>query len=165
MTLFDLFVLGVTGLSILFGWSRGLMREVVTLVALFGGIVVVAVAGRPLGAVVGGDLPRISLLIFLLFTLGFVAVHYALEQIARRLIGPDPVRVDRWLGGVLGLLRGWFLCGLVWFTVEIYHEPAPMPDRFEDAALAGFASTAAEILEAFGVGGEPAPLAPPDEAR
>ena len=153
MTLFDLFVLAVMAASVLFGAARGLTREVITLVALFGGIVVVALLARPLGGVFGDGIVAVAVVLFVLFAVGFVAFHVALEMIARRLIGADPKRPDRLLGGLLGALRGWFVVGLTFLAATYYFEAAALPDTLANAWTRGFASSGARILDAMGIEG------------
>ena len=148
-------------LSILFGATRGLLRELVTLAALFAGLVVMGVLGRPLGALVGDGLIAVTLVLALLFALGFLAVHVALELIARHLIGPSPHRLDRWAGGVFGALRGWFLVGLALLVLTYYHGAGNLPPRVQDAWLRGFAGVSARLLDEFGIDGREEAEAPP----
>ena len=149
--MFDLFVLAVMALSLLFGMARGLLREMVTLAALFAGLVMVGLLGQPLGALVGNGLVAVSIVLILLFALGFLAVHVALELIARRLIGAAPHRWDRWAGGAFGFLRGWFLVGLTYFALTQYFEPGGLPPQVQNAWLRGFAAVSARTLDAFGI--------------
>ena len=153
LTLFDLFMVVAMLLSILFGAMRGLLREAVTLAALFAGLVVMGVLGRPVGAVVGDGLVAVTLVLVLLFAAGFLAVHVALELIARQLIGPAPHRLDRWAGGLFGALRGWFLVGLALLVLTYYHGAGNLPPRVQDAWLRGFAGVSARILDEFGIDG------------
>ena len=165
MTLFDLFVLVVMALSVLFGATRGLTREAITLVALFGGIVVVGLLGPPLGGVFGDEVVTVAAVLFVLFAAGFVAVHAALEVIARRLIGADPKRPDRALGGAFGFLRGWFLVGMTYLTAQFYYADAfALPDVLAEAWTRGFAAVSADALEAMGIDGDAAPRESGQEA-
>ena len=153
MTLFDLYVLAVLVLSVLFGAARGLTREAITLLALFGGVVTVALLAGPLGGVFGDELPAVIAVLVLLFALGFVAVHVALEMIARRLIGAAPHKADRALGGVFGAVRGWFLVGLTFLAATYYFEAAALPDVLGKAWTRGFAASGARSLDALGISG------------
>ena len=159
MTLFDLFVLVVMALSVLFGAARGLTREAITLVALFGGVVMVGLLSGPLGGVFGDGLVAIIAVLGGLFAIGFVAVHVGLEMIARRLIGADPKRPDRLLGGAFGLVRGWFLVGLTFLAMTYYFEAAALPDFLAKAWTRGFAASGARVLDGMGIEGTA------DEAR
>lgn len=153
MTLFDLLVLVLLALSGLFGAARGLLREMVTLAALFAGLVVVGVLGQPIGGWVGEGLVAVTLVLVALFAVGFVGVHVALELIARQLIGPVPHRIDRWAGGGFGFLRGWFLVGLILLVLTYYHGQT-LPPSVRDAWLRGFAGVSASVLDRLGVEGE-----------
>ena len=153
MTVFDLYVLAVLVLSVLFGATRGLTREAITLVALFGGIVVVGLLAGPLGGVFGDGLVAVIAVLVVLFAIGFIAVHVALEMVARRLIGSVPKKADRALGGVFGAARGWFLVGLTFLAATYYFEAADLPDTLGDAWTRGFAASGANALDAMGIEG------------
>ena len=157
MTLFDLLILAVMALSVLFGATRGLLREMVTLAALFAGLVTLGLLGRPLGALVGDGLVAVTILLVLLFATGFVAVHVALELIARQLIGPQPHRIDRWAGAAFGALRGWFLVGLVLLVTTYYFRAGTLPPVIQDAWLRGFAGVSARVLDGLGIDGRAQP--------
>lgn len=154
MTLFDLFVVAVMALSVLFGAVRGLTREAITLVALFGGIVTVSLLAGPLGGVFGDGLIAVIVVLAALFAIGFIAVQVALEMAARRLIGSVPLKADRALGGVFGAVRGWFLVGLTFLAATYYFERAALPDILADAWTRGFAASGANVLDGMGIEGE-----------
>ena len=157
LTLFDLYVLAVLVLSVLFGAARGLAREAITLLALLGGVASVALLARPLGGAFGDELPAVIAAVAGLFALGFVLVHAALELIARRLIGAAPHRADRALGGLFGALRGWFLVSLTFLAATYYFEAAALPDALARAWSRGFAAAGARALDAVGLDGTRAP--------
>lgn len=153
MTLFDLYVLLVLVLSVLFGAARGLTREAITLLALFGGVVTVGLLAGPLGGLFGDELPAVIAVLVILFAIGFVLVHVALEMIARRLIGAAPHKLDRALGGAFGAVRGWFLVGLTFLAATYYFEAAALPDTLANAWSRGFAASGARTLDALGIDG------------
>ena len=153
MTLFDLYVLIVLALSALFGATRGLTREAITLVALFGGVVVVGTLSGPLGGVFGDGLVAVVCVLVGLFALGFAAVHALLEMAARRLIGADPKRADRALGAVFGAARGWFLVAMTFLAATYYFEATALPDVLGKAWTRGFAASGARALDGMGVAG------------
>ena len=154
VTWFDPLVLAIFAVSALFGWVRGLAREAVTLVALFGGLVVLGVLGRPLAGLMGDGLALRVILLCVLFVLGFLAVHAGLEMVARRLIGAVPGRIDRGLGAGFGVLRGWFLVGLGYLTLTFYYGQGNLPAWVDDALFESLARGAAEVLDAFGIEGD-----------
>lgn len=154
LTLFDLFVLAVMALSVLFGAVRGLTREAITLIALFGGVVMVGLFASPLGGMLGDDLVTAIIVLVGLFAVGFITVHIGLEIIARRLIGATPKRPDRLLGGVFGLARGWFLVSLSFLALTYYFEAAVLPDAVAKAWSHGFAASGAKFLDAMGIAGD-----------
>jgi membrane protein required for colicin V production len=154
LTLFDLFILAVMALSVLFGALRGLLREAITLVALGAGLVMVSLFGTPLAQALGAGLGAIAALLLVLFAAGFIAAHIILEIAARKLTGPSPRDPDRIAGGLFGFLRGWLLCGLAYLMLTYYYDAARLPEPVSGAALKGFAAGAAALLDRLGVEGE-----------
>jgi uncharacterized membrane protein required for colicin V production len=164
LTSFDLYVLLIGALSLLFGWVRGGLREAATLLALLGGYAMVAGLATPVSSVLGTGLTGPVLAILLLFLIGFVVVQAALELILRRVLGPKPSRADRVGGLLLGAVRAYLLWGLGWLTVGIYVEGHPLPPSLEEAATRSLGAGAAETLRALGVdepADEPAAGLPP----
>ncbi len=154
MTIFDLFILAITALSVLFGWLRGSMREAVTLLALGGGIAAIALLGPPLSGTLGDGVAGPVIVLTTLFVLAFLLVTTSLEFALRRVIGPRPPRLDRLAGGAFGLLRGWLLCGLTFLALTWYHDVNDLPAPVEEAALKGFVAGAAQTLEQIGIEGD-----------
>ena len=153
MTLFDLFVLAVMALSVLFGATRGLAREAITLLALAGGAAAVAALSGPLDGVLGGGVASAIVLIVLLFGIGFVLVHVLLEALLRHVAGPAPRRPDKLLGGLFGLARGWFVVSMTFLAAGYYFAGAPLPDVLSEAWTRSFAASGAAVLEDVGVAG------------
>lgn len=151
MTSFDLYVVLIGALSVLFGWARGLSREVVTLLALAGGFGMVAGLATPLSFVLGEGLTGPIAAILLLFLIGFVVVQAALELGLRKALGPGPRRPDRLAGIVFGGARAWLLWGLGWLAVTIYFDGEALPPALADALTRAPAAAAAEVLTALGV--------------
>ena len=110
MTLFDYAVLLIVGLSVLFGAMRGLVREVLSLVAW----VTAFVAANFLAAEVAVLLPQTVATVELRLLAGFMVVFVAvlilmivLAIMASKLVKSAGLGVeDRLLGGLFGLARG-----------------------------------------------------------
>lgn len=156
MTLFDLFVVAVMALSVLFGAARGLTREAITLLGLGGGIVFVALFAAPLGGLFGDRVVAVGVVIAVLFLVGFSLVHVGLELAARKLIGAKPYKVDRISGGIFGIFRGWFICGLTFLAATYYFEAAALPETLGKAWTRGFAASGARVLDGLGIAGDSA---------
>jgi membrane protein required for colicin V production len=137
-TVFDLVVLVVLALSTLFAFARGVVRELIALIAWVAGFVA-AIAFTP---VVGSWLPDIG---------GYPAVRYiiafALIIIAALLLGAlvawplaKAIRaaglgfVDRFLGSIFGLARGLLLA--VGFVLIAGLTALPRADWWQNSALA-----------------------------
>jgi len=110
MTLFDYAVLLIVGLSVLFGAMRGLVREVLSLVAW----VTAFVAANFLAAEVAVLLPQTVATVELRLLAGFMVVFVVvlilmivLAIMASKLVKSAGLGVeDRLLGGLFGLARG-----------------------------------------------------------
>lgn len=110
MTLFDYAVLVIVGLSVAFGAMRGLVREVLSLVAW----VTAFVAANFLAAEIAALLPQTVATVELRLLAGFMIVFVAvlilmivLAIMASKLVKSAGLGVeDRLLGGLFGLARG-----------------------------------------------------------
>ena len=147
---FDIAVLGVIALSAVFAFARGLVREVLSIVAwlsaalitLYGfnhvyGIVVRFVT-TPLLAdlVAGAGLFVISLIMFTMLT-GYVArfVHSSA-------LSP----IDRTLGLIFGLARGAFLASLAYLVLDISLPQNDRPGWIKQAKSEPFLAQGADLV-------------------
>ena len=153
MTWFDLIVLGLMALSILFATLRGFSREVTTLVALAIGAVAAIWLSGPVGGFIGAasSLMKNMMVIVALFVVFFFASLIGLNMAVRHLISHQPGRIDRAIGAVFGFLRGWLLVGLGYLALDYYFEADRRPEGITNAATLGFARTAADLLESMGL--------------
>jgi membrane protein required for colicin V production len=117
MTAFDFMVIGVVGLSMVFGFMRGFVRVFVSLAAW-----VVAVVGAiRFSEVVGGMLPDFGeapatryVLAFALILVGVLIVGALLGFILSRLVRAVGLGVlDRTLGAIFGVARGLLIAVIV----------------------------------------------------
>jgi membrane protein required for colicin V production len=104
-------------LSIGFAVLKGLIREITSLVALVGGFILATVyyadAARWLSEFARNDSVA-NLLGFMLIFLGCILVGAIISFIANRFMKAAKIKwVDRILGGVFGLLRGWAICSIL----------------------------------------------------
>jgi membrane protein required for colicin V production len=148
MSVFDLSVIAVIALSTLLAFVRGVIRELVALIAWVAGFVAAIAFAQP----VGGYLPDIA---------GHPAVRYiiafALIIIAALLLGAliawplaNAIRAaglgfaDRFLGSIFGLARGVLL--VVAFVLGAGLTGLPRSDWWQNSALAPPLVTAALAL-------------------
>lgn len=145
MTLFDLVVLGVVGLSVLLSVIRGLVREVLALTAW----VVAFLAGNVLAGEVAPWLPEAvpteELRLLAGFMAVFVAVLVAMSLLAimvSKLVKSAGLGLeDRLLGGVFGFARGLLvvvivvlLAGLTSLPRQAVWRNAVLSEPLEDVA-------------------------------
>lgn len=153
MTWFDLIVILIMGLSILFAAFRGISREMTTITALGLAAFLAFWLAGPIASVtgLGNSLMTNMLLITMLFASFFLAISIGISLLLSRLLGKTPGRIDRSIGGVLGFLRGWMIVGLGFLALDYYFEADRRPDALDGSLTSGFARSAAEILENLGL--------------
>lgn len=152
MTLFDLIVLSLCGASVMAGALRGLVRAVMTGVALIVGLIVAArgyeTAGafiRALGLVESNEAAHAAgflALTGLIFGLGFVAGHLLSSRLRRTRLA----WFDRALGAGFGLLRGFFVSSALFLALTAF--PVRI-SSVEEARTAPLLAEGAKLLTAF----------------
>jgi membrane protein required for colicin V production len=138
MTVFDYVVIGIVGLSLLFGLFRGVVGELIALLAWGLGLFAALEFGSPVGQMVFGGISDASMRTLAGCVLVFVGVLVvmALVRLAMRsMVKALGLSVsDRLLGMVFGLVRGvlvtMLLVGLGGMT------SAPKQQWWRDATLA-----------------------------
>jgi membrane protein required for colicin V production len=126
MTFFDFFVFAVVCASVTAGAMRGLVRALVTGVALIVGVVVAARGYGAAGALVRGlglieSAEAASAGGFLLIVVVCLGAGFAAGALARR--GLRRARLewfDRVLGALFGLLRGVAFCSIVYLALTAF---------------------------------------------
>ncbi len=160
MTWFDLIVILIMGLSILFAAFRGISREMTTITALGLAAFLAFWLAGPLATITGlsNSLMTNMLLITVLFASFFLAINIGISLILSKLLGKTPGRIDRTIGGIFGFLRGWMIVGLGFLALDYYFETDRRPEALDGSLTSGFAKSAADILENLGLetGGETA---------
>jgi membrane protein required for colicin V production len=137
MTAFDVAVLVVIALSTLFAFVRGVIREVIALIAWVAGFVA-AFVFTPL---VGGWIPEFGPP-FLRYIIAFVLILFAALLLGALIAWPlaSAIRalglgfVDRFLGSIFGLARGLLL--VVAFVLFAGLTNMPRTDWWQNSALA-----------------------------
>jgi membrane protein required for colicin V production len=108
-------------ISIVFALKKGLMREIISLVALIGGFFLSAIYYR-VPARFLAEYSRTEsvadLLGFLIIFIGCILAGAIISFIVNRFLKAASLKwVDRLLGGVFGLLRGWAICSMIVLAV------------------------------------------------
>ena len=157
MTLFDLFVLALLGLSILFAWIRGASREISTLIAL-------AIAGgaalliaTPLGRIMGANSDIIIRLVIMtaVFVITFMLTSVGLDMALTKFLSKKPSSLDKWLGASFGFVRGYVLLGLVTLIITHYYDNDTLQTHVRSGFTYGIAESAAGFLNNFGISTKP----------
>jgi len=152
MTWFDLIVLAILGLSILFATIRGFSREMTTLVALAVGILAAYYLAPPLGELFGSGSTMTAIILYLvMLAVFFIASLVLLNILVSRFIAEKPGRIDRVLGVGFGFIRGYILVGLLFLALDYYFEDDRQPAAITDAVTHGVAASAGELLENMGL--------------
>ena len=138
MTVFDYAVLTVIGASVLVGFWRGVVSEILALAAWVVAFLVARAQGAQVANWLAGQFAEPGLRLAAAYVLVFVGVLIVFA-IARMLISLMVKAVglgvlDRLLGGVFGALRGSLV---VWLAVLVAGmTPLPKADWWRDAMLA-----------------------------
>ena len=103
--------------SIGFAVTKGLVREVVSLVALIGGFILAVLYYHTLGGVLAEFCRTESVahfFAFLLIFFGCILAGAIVSLIMNRFMKAASIKwIDRLLGGIFGLLRGWAIASIL----------------------------------------------------
>ncbi|HEY6328203.1 MAG TPA: CvpA family protein [Blastocatellia bacterium] len=142
MTLLDYFVLVVVGVSVVFGFIRGIIRSVISMAAALAGLIGAAYlypyGARPVGWFVSHPAADFIsfLLIFLLFLIGGALLSRVLLSAARL----AHLRwADRLLGAGFGLVKAWLICSVIYLALTAFPLRIDAVERsaFSPVLLAG----------------------------
>jgi membrane protein required for colicin V production len=151
MTLFDLVVLAIIGLSTLFAFMRGLIRELAALVSWVVGLIA-AVAFTP---VVGSWIPNWFdypvaryLIAFCLILIGALLLGALIAApLARAVRAAGLGFVDRFLGSIFGLVRGLLVVIALMLLAGLTR--LPRTDWWQGSLLAGPLTAFALLAAAY----------------
>jgi len=115
---------GIIIVSIVFAVRKGLAREIISLAALIGGFVLASLY-YPIPAGILNDYVRnesiANLLGFLTIFIGFITLGALIAFVVNRFLKKASIKwVDRLLGGVFGLLRGWAICSIMAIAITAF---------------------------------------------
>ena len=152
MTVFDMIVLALCGASVVAGALRGLVRALLTGIALIAGLLIAARGYRAAGEIfqslglvqsgAGAEAAGFLFLTGLIFGLGFVAGHLLSRRLKRARLG----WFDRTLGAGFGLLRGFFVSSALFLALTAF--PVRL-NSVEEAQTAPLLAEGAKLLTAF----------------
>ncbi len=133
MNWLDAIFLIILGVSVLAALVKGFVKEIITLVALVGGLIVAAQYYEAAGGLYTAwvDSPAIrSVLGFLTLFIGIVLVAELLVFIVDRLLRLSHLKwIDRLLGALFGLIRGWLVCTVIVLVLTAFSLQIPMIQR------------------------------------
>jgi membrane protein required for colicin V production len=149
MTVFDLCVLAVIGLSTLFAFVRGVIRELIALIAWVAGFVAevafTPVVGSYLPDVAGHPAVRYIIAFALIIIAALLAGAFIAWPLAKAVRAAGLGFVDRFLGSIFGLARGVLLA--VGFVLVAGLTGLPRADWWQNSTLAPPLVTAALTLK------------------
>lgn len=147
MTALDYVVIGVTGLSTLYGLARGLVRSVVALLVAVAGLFLAASGYPQVVPLIRPWVTSVAMARLMAFLLIFVAVIVAgmmLGRALRRALERADVSwIDHLAGGAFGFLRGWLICSVLYLGLTAFPTSSPVVDR---ARLAPYLVKGADLL-------------------
>jgi membrane protein required for colicin V production len=145
----DIGVVAVIGLSAVFAFARGFVREALSIVAWIGAGFITLYGFSAVYAMVDPMVhnPLLSQLIagFGLFVASLIVLTIITGIIARSVRASALSPIDRTLGFIFGLLRGAFILSLAYLLVEIA-QPTDRPAWLKEAKSAPYLQAGAEVL-------------------
>lgn len=147
----DIGVIAVIGLSAVFAFARGFVREALSIVAWVGAGVVTLYGFSPVYAIVEPMVhnPLLSELIagFGLFLASLVVLTILTGIIARSVRSSALSPIDRTLGFIFGVLRGAFVLSLAYLVVEMtLPQPNDRPPWLREAKSVPYLQQGSEML-------------------
>ena len=151
MTVFDYAVLMIIGLSILLSVIRGLVREVLALLAWAVGFIAAGLLAAELAPLLPAEIPDERLRMLAAFAAVFLAVLLVmslLAMFASKLVKSAGLGIeDRALGGAFGLVRGLLVVMVLVLAAGL--TALPRQPVWRDAALSGPLETLAGVIKGW----------------
>jgi uncharacterized membrane protein required for colicin V production len=151
MTVFDVLLLGILGISVAFAAARGAIRELTTLGVLGLAAVAAWLGAKPALAFFGSNgvfqtIVAAGVIGLLAFGGFYFVAHKALLRLK---LNKKQRRADKIGGGVFGLFRALALIGLGFLGYGYYLDEPNQPDAVRKAALRPVAAASASFFEQF----------------
>ena len=151
MTFIDIIVLAILGVSILYGVFRGLVREVLALVAWVGAFLIANLFAPEAAKLLPEAMASEEIRLLVSFVIVFIVVLVGLSVLAIlaskvvKIVGLGPA--DRVVGGVFGLVRGVLVVMILVLLAGL--TSLPRQPAWRDAALGGALVASAEYAKAW----------------
>ena len=150
MNALDLVVLGIIGLSGLFAFARGFVKEALSLGAWVGAGLAAAYGfpyARPFARqFIGEPMIADAAAGAAVFFLALIVLSLIGSAIARQVRGSSLSALDRTLGFVFGLARGVVICALAFMALSWSLPPQDWPDWAQSARTRPFLTASADAL-------------------
>jgi len=148
----DIGVIGVIGLSAVFAFARGFVREALSIVAWIGAGFITLYGFNIVFAMVDPMVhnPLLSQLIagFGLFIASLIVLTILTGIVARTVRSSGLSPIDRTLGFVFGLLRGAFILSLAYLLLETV-QPSDRPPWLREAKSVPYLQQGADMIRNF----------------
>ena len=153
LTYFDYAVIIVVLLSAFSAFFRGFCKELFTLLALIGAIILSShfsyLLNDPVKSVLPNDMmanavAKIGAFLLAALVLGFIGkiLAYALQRVV-------PPSIDRTLGVLFGIARGFVLIFIPFFFTELYLRPDAYPVWLNDAKTKPYFEEATDAIKQY----------------
>jgi membrane protein required for colicin V production len=150
LTVFDMAVLFVIGVSMLLALVRGLVKESLSIVVWILAALIAYVAFPELRSLVGDYIPNVWIADAATLVVVFVAPLVCLKIVAMVIADTVPSGVfgsiDRLLGAGYGFARGAFLVSLAYLGLNLINEPEFHPVWIKEAQFLPYVHDGAELL-------------------
>ena len=150
MNALDLVVLGIIGLSGLFAFARGFVKEALSLGAWVGAGLAAAYGfpyARPFARqFIGEPMIADAAAGAAVFFVALIVLSLIGSAIARQVRGSSLSALDRTLGFVFGLARGVVICALAFMALSWSLPPQDWPDWAQSARTRPFLTASADAL-------------------
>jgi membrane protein required for colicin V production len=149
----DIIVLGIIGISGLFAFARGFVREALSIAAWIASGAI-AIYGFPYARPIARDLignPTVADIAAgaALFVVSLVVLTLVTAAVASRVKGSSLSALDRTLGFVFGLIRGAIIACVAWMFLGWVSPESEWPDWAQKARLKPFLASGAESLRSL----------------
>ncbi len=153
LTVFDMAVLFVVGVSVLLALFRGLVRESLSIAVWILAALVAYVAFPELRGFVGGYIGNVWIADAVTLIVVFVAPLVCLKIVAMVIADTVPRglfgSLDRILGAGFGFARGALVVSLAYLGLSLVNEPEHHPEWVRDARLLPYVHDGAELLASW----------------
>lgn len=151
LNIFDCVVIGIMALSCIIAFFRGLIKEILSLVAWIGAGVVTALYYAPVAAKMQGYFKSEAIAagasaigLYIVALIGFSLVNFIILKTIRQ--GEEKGMLDNTLGLVFGAFRGAFIVSLGFFLITVALPEKEYPEWISESVTHPYAEKGAIIL-------------------